>query len=52
MDVHPPLAKMMLALTGFVFGLNPSFDFGEIGRYMEDRKGHFQISVVHASGIY
>ncbi|KAF9927583.1 hypothetical protein FBU30_003048 [Linnemannia zychae] len=31
MDVHPPLAKMLIALTGWIFGLNPSFDFKEIG---------------------
>lgn len=34
MDVHPPLAKMLIALTGFVFGLDPSFDFAEIGMYV------------------
>ncbi|KAG0069122.1 hypothetical protein BGZ92_004755, partial [Podila epicladia] len=31
MDVHPPLAKMLIALTGWIFGLNPSFMFKEIG---------------------
>ncbi|KAF9438498.1 hypothetical protein BGZ76_007480 [Entomortierella beljakovae] len=31
MDVHPPLAKMLIALTGWIFGLDPSFTFKEIG---------------------
>ncbi|KAF9900391.1 hypothetical protein EC991_007431 [Linnemannia zychae] len=38
MDVHPPLAKMLIALTGWIFGLNPSFDFKEIGMdYLEPK---------------
>ncbi|CAO3571689.1 unnamed protein product [Mortierella alpina] len=38
MDVHPPLAKMLIALTGWLFGLNPSFDFKEIGMdYLEPK---------------
>ncbi|KAG0279176.1 hypothetical protein BGZ96_002031 [Linnemannia gamsii] len=31
MDVHPPLAKMLIAFTGWIFGLDPSFEFKEIG---------------------
>ncbi|KAI8077657.1 glycosyltransferase family 39 protein [Thamnidium elegans] len=31
MDVHPPLAKMMIAWTAQVVGFNGSFDFKEIG---------------------
>ncbi|KAI1302081.1 hypothetical protein EDD11_005752 [Mortierella claussenii] len=38
MDVHPPLAKMLITLTGWLFGLNPSFDFKEIGMdYIEPK---------------
>ncbi|KAF9557834.1 hypothetical protein EC968_007416 [Mortierella alpina] len=38
MDVHPPLAKMLIALTGWLFGLNPNFDFKEIGMdYLEPK---------------
>ncbi|KAF9986427.1 hypothetical protein BGZ75_001816 [Mortierella antarctica] len=38
MDVHPPLAKMLIALTGWLFGLNPNFDFREIGMdYLEPK---------------
>ncbi|GKT46083.1 dolichyl-phosphate-mannose--protein mannosyltransferase 1 [Colletotrichum spaethianum] len=36
MDVHPPLAKMLIALTGWLAGFNGDFDFKEIGKdYIE-----------------
>ena len=36
MDVHPPLAKLMITLFGFVAGFDGSFDFKDIGKdYLE-----------------
>lgn len=36
MDVHPPLAKMLIALTGWIAGFDGKFDFKEIGKdYLE-----------------
>lgn len=36
MDVHPPLAKLMITLFGWVAGFNGDFDFKEIGKdYLE-----------------
>ncbi|KAL1959591.1 hypothetical protein VTO42DRAFT_1626 [Malbranchea cinnamomea] len=36
MDVHPPLAKLLIALTGYLAGFRGNFDFKEIGKdYIE-----------------
>lgn len=36
MDVHPPLAKLMITLFGWLAGFDGSFDFKEIGKdYIE-----------------
>ncbi|TFK66647.1 glycosyltransferase family 39 protein [Pluteus cervinus] len=34
-DVHPPLAKLLITLAAFVFGFNGDFDFKEIGKTYE-----------------
>ncbi|KAF9449496.1 glycosyltransferase family 39 protein [Macrolepiota fuliginosa MF-IS2] len=34
-DVHPPLAKLLITLAGFVFGYNGHFDFKDIGKLYE-----------------
>lgn len=36
MDVHPPLAKLLITLAGWLAGFNGNFDFKEIGKdYLE-----------------
>jgi dolichyl-phosphate-mannose-protein mannosyltransferase len=34
MDVHPPLAKLLITLAAFVSGYEGHFDFAEIGKYV------------------
>ncbi|KAG0305352.1 hypothetical protein BGZ98_004259 [Dissophora globulifera] len=47
MDVHPPLAKMLIALTGWIFGLDPSFDFKEIGLdYIEPKVPYIPMRIM------
>lgn len=31
-DVHPPLAKLLITLAGFVFGYDGQFEFKDIGK--------------------
>lgn len=33
-DVHPPLAKLLITLAGFIFGYDGQFDFKDIGKYV------------------
>jgi len=33
-DVHPPLAKLLITLAGFMFGYDGQFDFKDIGKYV------------------
>ncbi|KAF7300996.1 Glycosyltransferase family 39 protein [Mycena indigotica] len=35
-DVHPPLAKLLITLAAFVFGYDGSFEFKDIGKPYED----------------
>ncbi|KAJ7911129.1 mannosyltransferase 1 [Mycena leptocephala] len=35
-DVHPPLAKLLITLAAFVFGYDGNFDFKDIGKPYDD----------------
>jgi dolichyl-phosphate-mannose-protein mannosyltransferase len=38
MDVHPPLAKLLITLAGWLAGFDGNFDFKDIGKdYLEPR---------------
>lgn len=32
MDVHPPLAKLLITLVAFIFGYDGHFDFKDIAK--------------------
>ncbi|KAG5337066.1 hypothetical protein C0989_010951 [Termitomyces sp. Mn162] len=34
-DVHPPLAKLLITLAAFIFGYDGQFDFKEIGKWVQ-----------------
>ncbi len=34
MDVHPPLAKLLITLAAFVGGFDGEFDFKDIGKWV------------------
>lgn len=49
MDVHPPLAKMLIALVGWLAGFNGNFDFKEIGKdYLESRVPYVAMRMLSA----
>lgn len=33
-DVHPPLAKLLITLAAFIFGYDGQFEFKDIGKYV------------------
>jgi dolichyl-phosphate-mannose-protein mannosyltransferase len=39
MDVHPPLAKMLIAAAAYLSGFNGDFDFKDIAKFV--RKSFF-----------
>lgn len=45
MDVHPPLAKMLIALTGWLAGFDGEFDFKEIGKYASTHSSQLLIKI-------
>ncbi|GAA99268.1 glycosyltransferase family 39 protein [Mixia osmundae IAM 14324] len=50
MDVHPPLAKLLITLAGFVSGFDGNFDFKEIGMsYKEMRVPYIAMRMLPAT---
>ncbi|CAI2164674.1 4828_t:CDS:10 [Funneliformis geosporum] len=54
MDVHPPLAKLLITLAGLLGGFNGNFDFKEIGKdYLEPKVPYVAMRLMPASlGIF
>ncbi len=54
MDVHPPLAKLLITLAGWVGGFNGNFDFKDIGKdYLEDKVPYIAMRLLPAlMGIF
>jgi len=48
MDVHPPLAKLLITLASFVSGYDGHFDFKDIGKYVYP----FGVFAVSLTGVY
>lgn len=49
MDVHPPLAKLLITLAGWVAGFDGSFDFKEIGKdYLESNVPYVSMRLLPA----
>ncbi|MBW0478288.1 hypothetical protein O181_018003 [Austropuccinia psidii MF-1] len=49
MDVHPPLAKLLITLVGFLFGYDGKFDFKQIGNdYPSNRVPYVQMRLLPA----
>lgn len=49
MDVHPPLAKLLITLAGWLAGFDGNFDFKEIGKdYLEANVPYVAMRMVPA----
>lgn len=47
-DVHPPLAKLLITLAAFVFGYDGNFDFKDIGKPFEANVPYIAMRMVPA----
>lgn len=48
-DVHPPLAKLLITLAAFIFGYDGSFDFKDIGKMYEPGVPYVAMRMVPAT---